>query len=61
VIEAKQRGEDGASHRGLHGPAAMNGDSVERSSMRGDLKHGEVELGHKMEPVEGGGHHGRFI
>jgi hypothetical protein len=35
-------------------PTMVNGDSVERSSVRGDLKHGEVKLGRKMEPVEGG-------
>jgi hypothetical protein len=29
-------------------PAALNGDSVERSSVRGDLKRGEVELDKAM-------------
>jgi hypothetical protein len=42
-------------------PAVVNGDSVETSSVHDKLKHGEANLGRKMEPVEVGGPHGRFI
>jgi hypothetical protein len=34
--------------------AAVNADKVERSSVRGNLKHREAKLGLKMELVEGG-------
>jgi hypothetical protein len=35
-------------------PAVVNGDSVETSSVHDKLKHGEANLGHKMEPLEVG-------
>jgi hypothetical protein len=42
-------------------PEAVNGDSVERSSVNNDLKHREAKHGSKMEPLEGGGPDGCFI
>jgi hypothetical protein len=43
------------------GLATMDRTAASWSSVVTQVEHGEVKLGRKMEPVEGGGPHGCFI